>query len=201
MRASKHVARYDVGMSDAVTIRQATIADVPGIGKLINGFAERGVMLFRSHAELYETLRDFVVAESGGAVVGACALEIVWADLAEVRSLAVDGACQGKGVGSRLVTAVEAEAKRLGIQRIFALTYEQRFFERLGFKVVDKSALPLKVWSGCVKCPKRDGCDEIAVVKTVLERPAVREEDPNQHVELRYEVPTPLVQIHVKPQE
>ncbi|HVT81494.1 MAG TPA: hypothetical protein VHM90_12640, partial [Phycisphaerae bacterium] len=85
-------------------------------------------------------------------------------------------------------------ARRLQIHRIFALTYEQVFFEKLGFNVVDKAALPLKVWSGCIKCPKRDGCDEIAVVKTIMDA-AVPEENPDTHQELRYEVPTPLVQI------
>lgn len=162
-------------------------------------------MLPRSHAELYETVRDFVVAEVAGDVggdvpriVGTCALEVIWSDLAEVRSLAVDASVQGRGLGGRMVEALIAEARELGIQRVFALTYEQRFFERLGFGVVDKAALPLKVWSECIKCPKRDGCDEIALVKTVLERPAVADDSPNAHPDLRYDVPTPLVQIHVR---
>ncbi len=94
-------------------------------------------MLFRSHAELYETLRDFVVCEDGPKIVGICALEIVWADLAEVKSLAVDPALQGRGIGRQLVTATIEEARRLQIQRAFALTYEQGFFEKLGFVVVD----------------------------------------------------------------
>jgi amino-acid N-acetyltransferase len=175
-------------------IRPATVRDVPGIAALIATFAQRGKMLFRSHAELYEALREFHVAEVDGGIAGICALEIVWADLAEVRSLAVNPGSQGRGIGKALVNAVADEARRLQIQRVFALTYEQMFFEKLGFHVVDKAALPLKVWSGCIKCPKRDGCDEIAVVKTILESsPAV--ENPDAHEELRYEVPTPLVQI------
>ena len=84
------------------------------------------------------------------------------------------------------------EARRLEIRRVFALTYEQRFFEKLGFTVVEKDALPLKVWSGCIKCPKRDGCDEIAMVKTVMEGVALVEDKADEHAELRYEVPTPL---------
>ena len=180
-------------------IRPATVRDVPSIARLINYYAERGRMLFRSHAELYEVVRDFAVFETDAAgarqVVGVCALEIVWADLAEVRSLAVDSAHQGKGIGRALVEAVVAEARRLEIQRVFALTYEQRFFEKAGFLVVDKSALPLKVWSDCIKCPKRDGCDEIAVVRTLFEKPAVAEGNPDAISGFRYEVPTPLVQI------
>ena len=152
-------------------------------------------MLFRSHAELYEAVRDFVVAEEEGRVVGVCALEIVWADLAEVRSLAVGAEVQGRGIGSRLVSAAMDEAKRLQIARVFALTYEQRFFEKLGFQVVDKSALPLKVWSVCIKCPKRDGCDEIAMVRTLIEGAPPPADQPDAHQELRYEVPAPLVQI------
>ncbi len=183
-------------MSDALVIRPATVADVPAIGTLINTFAERGKMLFRSHAELYETIRDFVVAQnSDGRIVGICALEITWGDLAEVRSLAVDTAFQGRQIGSRLVQAVVDEAIRLGIQRVFALTYEQHFFARLGFAVVEKEALPLKVWSVCIKCPKRNGCDEIAMVKTVLDRPTVLEPSPDEDATLHYSVPTQLVQL------
>ncbi len=155
-------------------------------------------MLFRSDAELYERLRDFFVAEEGGELVGICALEIVWADLAEVRSLAVGAGQQGRGIGRALVEAVVSEARRLEIQRVFALTYEQRFFEKLGFEVVDKSALPTKVWSTCIKCPKRDGCDEIAMVRTLFGTAAVSAENPDAHTELRYDVPTPLVQIGVR---
>lgn len=181
---------YDAGMMT----RSATVQDVPAIAALISTYAQRGLMLFRSHAELYEAVRDFHVAEVDGRVAGIGALEIVWADLAEVRSLAVDAAAQGQGLGRALVEAVVEEARRLKIRRVFALTYEEKFFAKLGFVVVDKAALPLKVWSACIKCPKRDGCDEIAMVRTLPEN-AGPVEDPNSHAELRYDVPTPLVQI------
>ncbi|MCL2641108.1 MAG: N-acetyltransferase [Phycisphaerales bacterium] len=180
-----------------MNIRPATVRDVPAIADLIAAFAQRGKMLFRSHAELYETLRDFFVAEDTGNVIGICALEIIWADLAEVRSLAVNPANQKRGIGRQLVQTVIAEAQRLEIQRVFALTYEQNFFERLGFSTVNKNALPQKVWSGCVKCPKRHSCDEIAVVKTVSSM-AFSPLLEDSHPEHRYEVPTPLIRSTMK---
>ena len=151
------------------SIRPATIHDVPRIQEIINSHAELGRMLFKSLAQLFESLRDFAVYEdeATGRVVGCCALTIIWADLAEVRSLAVDESQRGKGIGRTLVEWTVDEARRLGIRKIMSLTYEQRFFEKLGFEVVPKEALPLKVWSDCVRCPKRDGCDEIAMVRTL----------------------------------
>lgn len=182
-----------------IFVRPATVRDVPAMARLISTFAERGRMLFRSHAELYETLRDFVVAiDDTGKVVGVCALEIVWADLAEVKSLAVSSDCHGRGIGRKLVEAVVAEAQKLEIQKVFALTYEQAFFERIGFGVVDRNSLPLKVWSDCIKCPKRDGCDEIAVVRQLFDTPALAEQNPDDLAQNRYDVPTPIVQLRIQ---
>jgi amino-acid N-acetyltransferase len=163
-------------------IRPANIHDVTRIQQIINGHAELGRMLFKSLAELFENLRDFAVAEADGQVIGCVALTIVWADLCEVRSLAVDNAHRGRGLGQQLVRWSIDEARRLGIRRLMALTYEQRFFEKLGFVVVDKETLPLKVWSECVRCPKREDCDEIAMV---LELPDV------PRLELPTAAPTP----------
>lgn len=156
-------------------IRPATIHDVPRMGDVINSHAEFGKMLFKSHAELYENLRDFAVYEIDGQIVGVVALAIIWADIAEVRSLAVDDRHRGKGIGSDLVRWCITEARRLQIRRLMSLTYEQRFFEKLGFVVVSKDTLPLKVWSDCVKCPKNLNCDEIAMVLTQddIPQPAV----------------------------
>ena len=172
-------------------IRPATIHDVPRVQQIINSHAELGRMLFKSYAQLFEDLRDFAVCElepseragngQGAAagfghpstVVGCVALTIIWADLAEVRSLAVDERAIGRGIGRKLVEWSVEEARRLQIRRLFALTYEQRFFEKLGFEVVQKEALPLKVWSDCVRCPKNENCDEIAVVRTLADVPVV----------------------------
>ena len=152
-------------------IRPATIHDVPRIGDIINSHAELGKMLFKSYAQLFEDLRDFGVYEEDGRVLGVAAVTIIWADLAEVRSLAVDESQRGKGIGRKLVEWAVDEARRLGIRKIMSLTYEQRFFEKLSFEVVPKESLPLKVWGDCVRCPKRDGCDEIAMVRTLHEVP------------------------------
>ncbi len=154
-------------------VRNATIHDVPLIQEIINSHAEHGKMLFKNFAQLYEDLRDFAVFEHDGRVVGCVALTIIWADLAEVRSLAVDSDHIGKGIGRQLIAWCFDEARRLGIRKLFALTYEQRFFEKLGFAVVPKETLPLKVWTDCVRCPKRDGCDEIAVLSVLSDVPEV----------------------------
>jgi amino-acid N-acetyltransferase len=162
-------------------IRPATIHDVPHMQAVINSHAEFGRMLFKSLAQLYEDLRDYAVYEVPGpdgepAVVGCVAVTIIWADLAEVRALAVDEGQRGKGIGTQLVRWAVDEARRLGIRRLMSLTYEQRFFEKLDFVVVDKDTLPLKVWSDCVRCPKRDGCDEIAMVRVLADVPVVAAE-------------------------
>ena len=154
-------------------IRPATVHDVPRIAEIINSHAELGKMLFKSYAQLYETLRDFAVYEKDNKVVGCTALAIIWADLAEIRSLAIDNAHRGQGFGRRLVDWSIEEARRLQIRRIMSLTYEQTFFEKFGFEVVNKDTLPLKVWSDCVRCPKREGCDEIAMVKTLWDVPMI----------------------------
>lgn len=142
--------------------------DVPAMHRLITYHAERNRMLFRSHGDLYEHLRDFVVwtePESGDDhVLGCAAVNLIWRDLAELKSLAVDESCRGRGIGRQLVTASIEEGRRLGLNRLFALTREKVFFEKLGFKVVPRETLPHKVWTDCVQCPLRDQCDEIAMV-------------------------------------
>jgi amino-acid N-acetyltransferase len=146
-------------------IRKARVQDVKTIQKLIAEYARKGDMLPRSLSEIYENLRDyFVFIGDGNRVVGSAAIHIMWEDLAEVRSLAVREEWMGKGVGTKLVEACLSEALVLGITRVFALTYKPDFFERLGFKRVDKSELPQKIWTDCLKCSKFPDCDEIALL-------------------------------------
>ena len=148
-------------------VRGAKITDARAIYALINSYAERDKMLFRSMADIYENLQAFTVAELDGNVVGCCALQIIWSDLAEIRSLAVDETNTEKGIGKMLVAAAIDQAAKLGLPRVFALTLNPDFFQKLGFKVIEKDALPMKVWSDCAKCPKQQNCDEIAVIKVV----------------------------------
>ncbi len=145
-------------------IRKAQIADVKDIQKILMTFANRGDMLSRSLSELYESLRDFYVVEEDGVLQGAAALHIVWEELAEVRSVAVAEDAGRKGIGSRLVQACIAEAREIGLKRLFCLTYKPDFFAKHGFRLVDKAELPHKVWGDCIKCPKFPDCDENAMI-------------------------------------
>ena len=155
------------GGGEPFSIRKAVVGDVGKIQKLVNHFASEGLMLALSLSEVYEHLRDFTVADKDGDVVGACALHIVWEDLAEIRSLVVDPTCRESGIGRALVKSCLEEARGLQLQRAFALTYQEHFFHRLGFKTVEKEELPHKVWTDCLKCTKFPNCDETAVVKVL----------------------------------
>ena len=145
-------------------IRKAQISDVKEIQKILVTFANRGDMLSRSLSELYESLRDFFVYSDDGTLLGTAALHIVWEDLAEVRSVAVVEEAGRKGIGSQLVLACINEARQIGLKRIFCLTYKPEFFAKLGFRLVDKSELPHKVWGDCIKCVKFPDCDENAMI-------------------------------------
>ena len=142
---------------------RATIGDVDAIHELVNFWAARGDMLPRTKGETYENLRDFFVVRENGGVVACGALHIVWADIAEVKSLAVREHRQGGGHGARIVRACVEEGRQLGLERLFALTYRPGFFERLGFVQADVMELPRKVWNECYRCPKFPGCNEIAM--------------------------------------
>ncbi|MGD0584780.1 MAG: N-acetyltransferase [Oryzomonas sp.] len=145
-------------------IRKAQISDVKDIQKLLMKYASQGEMLSRSLSELFESLRDFYVFADDGTLLGTAALHIVWDDLAEVRSVAVAEEAGGKGIGSQLVLACISEARLIGLKRIFCLTYKPDFFAKLGFRLVDKSELPHKVWGDCIKCVKFPDCDENAMI-------------------------------------
>jgi amino-acid N-acetyltransferase len=148
-------------------IRKAVIEDVKPIHKILSQYAAQGLLLARPLSELYDHLRDFFVLVENSQefrILGVCALGVCWEDLAEIRSLAVAEDEQGKGFGLQLVNTCLEEAQALGLRRIFALTYVEGFFRKVGFKEVEKSVLPHKVWADCLKCPKFPDCDETAMI-------------------------------------
>ena len=153
-------------------LRKARISDIALIHRLINSCAERGEMLPRSLAELYDNMRDYFVYEhpETGEVGGACSLHICWEDLAEVRSLCVVEHLRRLGVGADLVRACMEEATQFAIEKLFVLTYRREFFGRFGFLEVEKTKLPQKIWTDCVKCPKFPLCDEVAMITRLATR-------------------------------
>ncbi|MGE5474434.1 MAG: N-acetyltransferase [Ignavibacteriales bacterium] len=148
-------------------IRKAKISDVEEIHSLINQYAEEGLMLPKPRMALYENIRDFIVAEEDGKVLGIGALHIIWEDLAEIRSLAVNKNSCKKGIGKKIVSELLNEAKELGICEVFTLTYKLEFFEKCGFIKVDKEDLPKKVWKDCINCAKFPNCDENAMINKI----------------------------------
>ena len=144
------------------------------IVSLINSYAEKGEMLFRSQSQVLQQIRNYFVAavrteeaeaepDSPDIILACGSLDITWNDLAELRSLAVKPDSQSRGLGSRVVEALMDDAVELGLKHVFALTYKPHFFERLGFKIIDKQQLPHKVWSICIDCLKFPVCDEVAM--------------------------------------
>lgn len=146
-------------------LRKAAMADVEYIRDLINAYAAQGLMLPKARSAIYENIREYILAEENGQVVGVGGLHILWHDLAEVRSLAVADGMRGKGVGRAIVAALEEEGRTLGVSRCFALTYQKDFFAGCGYTQVENKELPQKVWTECINCPKFPDCDEFAMVK------------------------------------
>ncbi len=142
--------------------------DVVRIQELINACAKSGgTVLPRSLNNIYESLRDFFVYEEAGSFCGCCALHITWEGLAEIRSLVVHPARQGKGIGTELAGIACAEAKAMGVNTVFLLTASPDFFAKLGFEQVDKAQLPHKIWSDCVHCVQFPNCNEVAMKKNI----------------------------------
>ena len=158
-------------MSEDFLVRRALETDVRGIFELLDPYADAGIVLRRSEADILSYIRNFRVALCRGRLCGCVAVRDFGGSLLEVRSLVVDRSFHGQGVGRLLVEFVINElretrpaAKRL----LFTLTGQPGFFERLGFKVVPKELFPEKIWSDCSKCPKQHCCDETALLFTSL---------------------------------
>lgn len=147
-------------------IRRASIKDVPAIARLVNHFAQKGSMLPVTFNHLYERVRDFAVLESKKSIIGCGALNTVWEDWGEIRSLAVKKGHQRKGYGRQIVEHLLNEAVVLELSRVFVLTRQPKVFRKLGFRKVRRERLPHKVWRDCLNCFKFPlQCDEIAMLK------------------------------------
>ncbi len=150
-------------------IHKARLKDIKAIHGLLNEYSSKGELLPRPLSALYDHLRSFsvYVDEKENTVVGCCALQFCWEDLAEIRSLAVHPDHTQRGIGTELTQTALEEAKSFNIQKVFTLTYRTGFFEHFGFRQIDRSQLPLKIWGDCLLCVKFPDCDEIAMMKTV----------------------------------
>lgn len=161
-------------------IRKAVISDAVNIQGIVNYYADKDKMLPRSLNEIYENIRDFWVYEPGpskegrgegnGGIAGCVALHITWEDLAEIKSLAVKEEYKKRGIGKTLLTECIEDAKRLGVKKVFALSYMPEYFKKFGFKEVPKEQLPHKIWGECIKCPKFPNCGEISLLYEVREK-------------------------------
>jgi amino-acid N-acetyltransferase len=164
VRISPRPSQGTVQVGSAVAVRPARVGDMKQVEALISRFARDNLMLPKTVEHLSRNFREFVVAvDDQERVVGCAALRVYNETLAEVGSLAVAESAHGQGVGRKLVERVLDEARALGLKTVFALTLQELFFHRLGFRTVQKEMFPLKVWADCRMCPKLHACDEVAV--------------------------------------
>ena len=147
------------------SVRNARVDDVDSIISLVNYYANKGLLLPKSPFKVYSKLQSFFVAEDRERIVGCASLIVLWRDLAEICSLAVDERYAGKGIGKALVSKCIEKARELKLPQVIVLTYQKKFFERMGFHLVDKDTFPRKLMWECLECPRLDKCDELAYLK------------------------------------
>jgi amino-acid N-acetyltransferase len=158
------------GPASRLMVRKAEMRDIAPILQLVNSYAAAGIMLARTEFEMSEAIRDFSVVTLEGQLLGCGALHFYSPTTAEIRSLAVHEHAKTKGVGRKLVEALVNEAEQYELDAVFAFTYAVEFFNRVGFHLVERGTLPLKAWKDCLRCPKFQACDEVAVLRVL--RPA-----------------------------
>jgi amino-acid N-acetyltransferase len=174
-----------------LTVRKAVMHDIPPILALINGYAAKGIMLPRTEFELSEAIRDFMVVTRGEEFLGCGALHFYTPTIGEIRSLAVHEHAKTHGAGRRLVEALVAEAQEYELDAVFAFTYVAAFFNRVGFDVVERGVLPLKAWKDCLRCPKFQACDEIAVLRILRPERWTDSQPQLRPVDEFIQIPTP----------
>lgn len=151
-------------------LRAARPADMAEVEQLIRGFARRGLLLPKTLDQLHRTFREFLIArDGGGSLLGCVALRVYSPTLAEVSALAVAARAHGRGVGRRLMEGLVHQAGALEIRTLFALTLEEGFFHRIGFRTVARERFPEKIAADCMGCPRRTGCREITVMRDIHE--------------------------------
>lgn len=136
------------------TVRRARTADVPGIQDLIQPLVDQRILLGKERVVFYEAVQEFIVAETAaGELIGVGALHVIWEDLGEVRTLAVSRDWLGRGVGAVLLGHLETEARRLGLTRLFCLTFETGFFGRNGFNEIGEGIVSPDIYAELVRSP------------------------------------------------
>ena len=132
--------------AEQLTVRRARTSDVRAIRRLVDTYADDRRLLSKATVTLYEDVPEFFVADLGGEVVGCGALHILWEDLAEVRTLAVDPGRRGVGVGHLVLARLLDQARQIGVERVFCLTFETAFFARHGFVEIEGAPVPHEVF-------------------------------------------------------
>lgn len=149
-----------------ITYHKPTLRDIPDMQKLVAPEVESGIILPRSNDEIATNIRSYYVAKDGEKLIGFVALHIHSQKLAEIRSMIIDQPYRGQNVGTTLVEKACEEGWRLGLEEVLALTYQQRFFERLGFVEIPKESIPEhKIWADCIKCKLFPVCNEVSLIK------------------------------------
>jgi len=155
-------------------VRKAKLQDAVNIFELVNSLSGDGTLLRRSYAEICENVRDFTVAESeSGVFLGCGALHLYGPHLAEVRSIVVKPEAKGQGAGGKVLRALLTEAEDQGVTAVCLFTRIPDFFFHFAFRVVDRTALPDKIYKDCQTCPRLYACDEVAMVRGPLPKIAV----------------------------
>ncbi len=151
----------------SLSVRKATEADIAAIHAMLEYYADQGIVLRRSREDILFYLRNFFVIEEDGAVRGCSAVRDFGNNLLEIRSLVIDPAHQGRGLGREIIRKIirTVDSQR-SEWRLFTLTGKPEFFSRLGFNTVPREMFPEKIWSDCRNCPKNTCCDEIALMLT-----------------------------------
>ncbi len=145
-------------------LRKAKPKDVDDILLLINHYASLSEVLPRSRNYVFQNLRDFIVVEKEGRIVGCGSVHVLWEDLAEIRALVVDPQWAGDGLGTRAAEFLVNEARQLGVKAVYVFSQHAHFFERLGFRALAEDEVPRRLWAECIDCVKfPDVCDEVAL--------------------------------------